>query len=237
MRLSIAGALVAAIVSSHSRIGSLLKASEPSTPGFLPTAEGLKLVSLGYDQIAADVYWLAFVQYVGDVEGRKKDRYSLAHQYLDLVTGLDPGFVAAYWFAAFVLGGDLAQPAMAAQLIDRGLQANQDNWTIPYIAGVNQYLFAHNEVQAAKYYREAAKFPKAPDWLLSQADVLAARIPSAIKQIHVWDSIYHSTTDPLVKEKARVTLIREWNLVYARSPSAAVKERAAKALKELGAQF
>ncbi len=128
---------------------------------------------MGYDQVLADCYWLSFIQYIGDSEGRSYDRYALAEQYIDLITELDPKLVQAYWFAAFVIGSDANQPQVAARIIDRGIQSNPNNWTLPFIAGINQYLYAHDDVAAAKYYKMAARFPDAPKWLSRQAEILA----------------------------------------------------------------
>jgi hypothetical protein len=199
----------------------------------LPTADAIKLCSLGYDQLLADWYWLGFVQYIGDGDARTKDHYVLAESYIDLITGLDPRFVQPYWFAAFIIGSEQHQPQRAAELIEKGLSANPNTWYLPFIAGINQYLYAHNEVAAAKYYRMAAKFPDAPKWLDRQANILEARIPSYIKEINIWDNIYRSSQDPLVKQRAREKLIVLWAHVY-KSSTAQIRQKARDNLRELG---
>lgn len=196
----------------------------------------VKLFCLGYEQLAADLYWLRFIQYIGDGAERAKDKYAHAYEYLDLVTTLDPRFVQPYWFAAFVVGSEMKRPDLANTLIQRGMQANQDNWYLPFIAGINQYLFAHNETEAAKYYRLAAKFPDAPKWLGRQAEVLQAKIPSLVKEVNTWDTIYRSSADPLVKERAKERLAATWMRVFKVSPSEEIRKKARTALNELGVQ-
>ncbi|HEY9868395.1 MAG TPA: hypothetical protein V6D08_04465, partial [Candidatus Obscuribacterales bacterium] len=173
--------LAAVIHFCHLRVAAAEEHSRPTGRSdvlLLPRADVLKLLSLGYEQLLADCWWLAFIQYYGDTRERVKDRYRHAYAYLDLITRLDPKFTQPYWFAAFAVGGDMKRPDMAARLIERGLNANQDNWYLPFIAGINQYLFAGNDVEAAKYYRRAARYPDAPAWLGRQADILEARVPS-----------------------------------------------------------
>jgi len=196
--------------------------------------EIVRLLCVGNEQLAADIYWLRFVQYIGDSEARKDDKYSSANEYLNLVTSLDPSFVQAYWFSTFVLGGDLKRPDLAQKLIERGIQANQNNWYLPFIAGINQYLFAHNETEAAKYYRMAAKFPNAPPWLTRQAEILEAKIPSLVKEVNTWDTIYRNSDDHLVKERAKERLAATWMRVFKLSPTEEIRQRARKALIELG---
>jgi len=200
----------------------------------VPAPESLKLLSGGFDQVLAGLYWLAFIQYVGDVRQRDADHYADAFKYADLISTLDPSFIPVYYFAAFVIGSEQHKPDLAATLIDRGISANQEDWYLPFIAGVNQYLYAHDEVKAAKYYRAAAKFPEAPNWLARQADILEAKIPSKIKDINVWDSIYNTATNAAVKERARSKLAALWIHVYKTSPSTQIKKRALTELNKLG---
>ncbi len=200
----------------------------------LPSSAAAKVCALGYDQLLADWYWLAFVQYIGDGAARGRDHYAAADKYLQLIVDLDPGFIKAYWFASFILGSERRQPDEAAKFIDRGIQANPDNWYLPFIAGINQYLYARNDISAAKYYKMAAKFPDAPPWLSRQSAILAARIPSSIKEINIWDSIYGSSSDEMVKEKARGHLISLWMQVYKSATTDTIKNRARSCLKLLG---
>lgn len=199
-------------------------------------SEWLPYFSLGYDQLLADMAWLSFVQVIGDSRVATKQDILIVYDYLDLITKLDPHFIKPYWFAAFTLGGDFHRPWMAQRLIDRGLAKHQDNWYLPYIAGINQYLFAHRETEAARYYRMAAKFPDAPKWLGRQAEILQAKIPSLVKEVNTWDTIYRNSTDALVKERAKERLAATWMRVFKVSPSEEIRKRARKALAELGVE-
>jgi hypothetical protein len=199
-------------------------------------SEWLPYCTLGYDQLLADFVWLSFVQDIGESRIPTKQDVLIFSDYLDLITKLDPRFIKPYWFAAFTLGGDFHRPRMAQRIIDRGLATHQDNWYLPFIAGINQYLFAHNEAEAAKYYRQAAKFPDAPKWLGRQAEILQAKIPSLVKDVNTWDTIYRTSADPLVKERAKERLAATWMRVFKVSPSEEIRKKARKALAELGVE-
>ncbi len=151
-----------------------------------------------------------------------------------MITGLDPYFVNAYSFAAFTVGAEQKRPKRAAELIERGINANQNDWYLPFIAGINQFLFAGNESAAAKYFRMAAKYPDSPVWLSRQAEILELKIPSRIKEINVWSNVYSTDPDSRVKEMARQKLIELWGQVIASRPPPKIKARAVAALKDLG---
>lgn len=225
----------------HAGVASSLKKLHGGEEiAFIPSAQAVRLVALGYDQLLADFYWLAFIGYVGDGAARTEDHYRLADKYLDLVTGLDPHFIQPYWFCAFTVGSDQKRPMRANEILERGIRANQNNWYLPYIAGINLYLFAHDEVGASKYYQAASKFPESPRWLARQAEILAAKIPSALKEINTWDAIYRTEKTPMIRLKARQKLIQLWSQIY--SVSAQKQQRRIARLKleelqELGADF
>lgn len=199
----------------------------------LPTPEDAKLSTLGFDQLMADMYWLAFINYEGDTAARGKDSFRHCSEYLDLITGLDPHFLQPYWFCAFSVGADQKRPDLADKIIRRGLETNPNNWYLPYIAGLNMYLFAHNEKQAAKYYRQAARFPEAPHWLAGQAAILESEIPSIVKEIRTWDGIYRSNEPWKVRARAKDQLIRLWLKLFNTANKKEIKERARQALIDL----
>lgn len=193
----------------------------------------LELLLLSDKRLSSDVYWLAFIQYIGNSEKKQTD---VVYKLLDRTTSLDPQFVQPYYFAAFTLGSELKRPDLAQRLIERGIHANQNDWCLPFIAGINQYLFAHNEGAAANYYRLAAKFPDAPKWLGRQAEILQAKIPSLVKEVNTWDTIYRTSTDLLVKERAKERLAATWMRVFKVSSSEEIRKKARKALAELGVE-
>ncbi|MBX9696389.1 MAG: hypothetical protein K2Z81_28635 [Cyanobacteria bacterium] len=207
-----------------------LKLSDTSPSALVPTAASVRLVSLGFEQVIADYYWLQFIYYVGDSKARDLDHYEHADRYLDLITGLDPRIIQAYWFAAFTVGGDQKNPERAAELIERGLQANQDNWYLPYIAAVNQFLFARNTSEAARYYRMAAKYKGAPDWLERQATILDSNIPVLAKSANIWLNVFNSAEDDTIRERARITASKLWSVIYNTAPTDKIRIQARKVL-------
>jgi hypothetical protein len=207
--------------------------TDTSENEIFPNPNVLHLAALGYDQILADCYWLGFIQYYGDSKARLADKYGRCYDYLNLVTSLDPHFLQAYWFAAFAVGSEQKRPDLAAKIITAGINANQNDWSLPYIAAVNYFINTKDDKQAAKYYRLAAKFPGAPPWLNRQAQVLEANLPRLFKEIRTWSTVYESNPAGLVRATARGKLIALWRYVYQHTPN---KPEVAKQLAKLGAK-
>lgn len=218
----------------HGRLSRFVDRSELTYDEPVPCAQSLKWVALGFDRLLADYFWLRLVAYVGDIELQRHEQLSKAEQFVELVTELDPQFVSAYWFAAFTIGGDARKPMRAADILDFGIRNNPDNWYLPFIAGVNQYLYAQNETRAAKYYRLAAEYPGAPAWLQRQAQILEAKSPQLIKEANSWLNIFTSAENRAVRERAQERAIWLWGQVYKTAPNDAYRDRAREVLKELG---
>jgi hypothetical protein len=221
---------------SHLRLNAIVDGglSADSSIVIVPKYDVVRLLCGGNEQLIADCWWLSFIQYYGDVKNRKFDHNRYAYNYLDLITQLDPKFTQPYWFAAFAVGADARRPEKAQLLIDRGIRANPDSWYIPFIGGINQYLFAGNDKEAARYYRLAARHEDAPMWIGRQAKILDMQIPSFIKEIKTWESIYLHTNDEIIKAEARRKLLDMWQFVYKMAPTNAARmEAKAAAMKVL----
>ena len=78
-----------------------------SQPGalWIRSGEALKRMSLGYEPIVSDVYWMRAVVYYGGqrLATSAPPNYDLLYSLLDLVTTLDPRFNLAYRFGAIFL--------------------------------------------------------------------------------------------------------------------------------------
>lgn len=185
-----------------------------------------KAVSLGFDRLLADFYWLLFLQYYGDRRSASQDLYFHAPDYLKLIIELDPHFTRAYWYVSFVIAGDLAHSpvntgktkdewlAEAKKILNQGIIENPDSWDLPYIAGFNQYLYARNQKEAARYYRIASKIKNAPPFLGRMAAVMEDGSLSIKKDAQTYTdaSIYGSS--PAVRENAREKARYLWSKIY-----------------------
>src|SRR5882672_2092614 len=138
-------------------------------------------VSLGFNGLAADWYWMRALQYVGGkiVNGPASfpiDRLGelnlkLLPPLLDTATTLDPQFMEPYQYAAVVLPDvDLRE---AIRITRKGIAANPSTWRLYQNLGYI-YWKQHDFAAAAETYGAGAQAPGAPQWMVALKAKMAA---------------------------------------------------------------
>src|SRR5262245_11947782 len=80
--------------------------------GALPDGNTLRIASLGFERLVADLFWIRTVYYVGDPVASKAN-WPAAERLTRLATDIDPGFDSAYVVMASVLSGLAHDPDAA----------------------------------------------------------------------------------------------------------------------------
>lgn len=134
-------------------------------------ADVVRRLTLGYDGVAADLYWIRAVQHFGRERRRPPtaDRYAQLYPLIDRATDLDPLFTAAYEFGALLLAEPLPAGAgrldLAVALLEKGRRAAPHRWQFAQYLGIVHYWHGPDRRVAGRYFSEAAAVPGAPDWL------------------------------------------------------------------------
>jgi len=127
-------------------------------------------LSLSFDSVVSDVYWIRTVQYYAQERrsNRFSDRYALLYPLLDLTTTLDPHFAVAYQFGAIFLAEPPPDGAgrldLAIALLEKGLRV-EPRWQYAEALGFLHYWHSHDLLAAAGEFNRAARMPNAPKWL------------------------------------------------------------------------
>ncbi len=145
---------------------------QPATPLlWFQSGDLLKRVSLGFQNLMADVYWIRAVVYYGGkrrsaINGRD---FTLLDPLLTFVTTLDPRFKVAYRFGAIFLTEGYpngpGRPDLAIALLRRGLDASPDAWEFAHDIGFVHYWWLHDYKAAAHWFEKGGQLPGAPSWL------------------------------------------------------------------------
>lgn len=129
-------------------------------------------LSLGYDNLLADVYWMRTVVYYGGVRRVEDERvrnYDLLYPMLEMVTTLDPDFKVAYRFGAIFLTeaypNGPGRPDQAIDLLQRAIARHPDGWEYMHDIGFVHYWWLGDYENAALWFRKAGALPGAPTWL------------------------------------------------------------------------
>lgn len=128
---------------------------------YLPKSEHLRLLTLGFDEVAADYFWLRTIGYFGGQYMADKRYPWLAH-ILQLVTDLDPRFSIVYYFGGIVLAMEAHQVDESNALLAKGMRHLPDNWKFPFFIGFNHFFFKGDFLAASGYIEQAARLPGIP---------------------------------------------------------------------------
>src|SRR6185295_17952362 len=132
----------------------------------------VKRLSLGFNGLAADWYWMRSLQYIGkrvintnadlQLDDLSQLKLALLPPLLDTATTLDPEFLEPYQYAAIVL------PAVnideAIRITRKGIAANPSAWRLYQHLG---YIYWQRKdfKTAGEVYGEGARIPGAPAWM------------------------------------------------------------------------
>jgi hypothetical protein len=130
--------------------------------GVLPDGEVLRVLSLGFERVVADLFWIRTVYYIGD-ETASVAKWPGAERLADLVTDVDPHFDSAYVVMASLLGALRNDPDAAIRLLEKGA-SNSDYWRIHFLLGF-QYFMEKNEPALAVRHMERALELGGPSYL------------------------------------------------------------------------
>ena len=181
------------------KAGSLLYVRSPAA---------LQRLALSYDSMLADVYWIRAVQLYGDTRlGRTGDQdFTLLYPMLELTTALDPYFDVAYSFGALFLAerppGGPGRPDLAVQLLERGIQAQPDDWRLYQAVGFVHYWSFRDYTTAADWFARAARLPGAPTWMEPLAAVTLAEGGNRKASRVLWGQILKTATDGWFQREA-----------------------------------
>lgn len=170
----------------------------------------VKAMSLEYAPLAADIYWTRAVQYFGGRRERPDHSLKLLWPLLDVTTTLDPNLVVVYRFGSTFLSEPpprgAGQPELGITLLQRGIQANPDEWRLYEDLGFIYYFEMKDYTNASAAFLEGSKNPKSQIWMKVMAARIAAEGESFSTSVFLWNEIYLSTTDPQVKQNAHTHL-------------------------------
>jgi hypothetical protein len=166
----------------------------------------IKVLSLEYAPLMADIYWTRAVQYYGDKRARHDPNFDLLWPLLDVTTTLDPNLLVAYRFGSTFLSEPAPRgaghPELGIQLLERGIKANPDYWRFYEDLGFIYYFELKDYGKASAAFAEGSKNPNAQIWMKVMAARIAAEGESLSTSVFLWNEVYQSAKDPEVKKNA-----------------------------------
>jgi len=166
----------------------------------------VKKLSLEYAPLMGAIYWTRAVQYYGEKHRLHAPGLDLLWPLLDITTTLDPNLLVAYRFGSIFLSDaaprGAGRPDLAAKLLERGIQANPEEWRLYQDLGNVYYFDAKDYPKAAAAFEEGSRNPKAPIWMKVLAAKIAGEGRSLDTSYFLWRQVYETTTDEDIRKNA-----------------------------------
>ncbi|HEU4931663.1 MAG TPA: hypothetical protein VFT48_06260 [Pyrinomonadaceae bacterium] len=172
-------------------------------------------VSLGFNGLAADWYWMRSLQYVGkklinstgdiSLEDLSGLNIKLLAPLLDTATTLDPEFIEPYEYAAVVLPAIDVQQAI--RLAEKGINANPNAWRLYHHLGYIYWRQGQYQL-ASETYGRGAQVPGAPAWMEAMKARLLSEGGSRSTAREIYTRMHEQSGDDQVKQMASKHLQR-----------------------------
>jgi tetratricopeptide (TPR) repeat protein len=173
------------------------------------TPRAARRMSLGFNGLAADWYWLRTLQYVGrkvtahegpiqldDLSGLE---LKILAPLLENATTLDPQFVAAYEYGAVVLPAVDADAAI--KLVNKGIEANPKAWRLRTYLGYIYWQRGRYR-EAGEAYAAAARVEGAPAWPAAMSAQMSTKGGSRETARAIYEMMLRTTDDAQMKQTA-----------------------------------
>ena len=172
-------------------------------------------ISLGFNGLVADWYWMRSLQYVGKkilsvpedvpIDDLGQLNLKLLAPLLDTATTLDPHFLDPYEYAAVVLPAVDVQQAI--RITRKGIEANPNAWRLYHQLG---YIYWQQQDYAAAsdIYRRGSEIPGAPPWMRAMTAKMAADGGSRATAREIYERMFEQSADEKVRDMAHRRLIQ-----------------------------
>jgi len=178
---------------------------------YIEDGEALKKVLLGFESLAADIYWLRTVQYFGGQRLHSTAKnFELLSPLLNITTTLNPRLEIAYTYGATFLAEPwprgAADPLDALRLIDKGIENNPDHWRFYLDKGFIYFWYLQDYEKAAQIFLEGSKLPGAPFWMVTTAGRTLTRGGDRDMARELWKILHDTAQNEQMRYNAVIHL-------------------------------
>lgn len=198
----------------------------------------MKRLTLSFNGVAADWYWIRSLQYVGrkivSFEDSHDGRFNLNDlsaldlrvlpSLLRMSTTLDPQFMEPYYYGAVILPD--FNPEAAISLLNQGIAANPNQWRLYQHLGYI-YWQRHNYEKASEVYAAGARLPGAPLWMTAISARMRAEGGSRDAAREMYRHLAEASKDEAVRDMVARQIMRLDSLDHRELISKALREYAA----------
>jgi tetratricopeptide (TPR) repeat protein len=166
-------------------------------------------MSLAFNGLAADWYWLRTLQYVGrksaahegpiQLDDLRALDLKLLAPLLDEATTLDPQFTAAYEYGAVVLPA--VDTDAAVRLVNKGIDANPAAWRLYSYLGYIEWQRGRFR-EAGEAYAAGSRVAGSPQWMSAMAGLMSVKGGSRETARAIYETMLRTTDDDKMRRLA-----------------------------------
>jgi tetratricopeptide (TPR) repeat protein len=173
------------------------------------TPHAAREMSLAFNGLAADWYWLRTLQYVGrkstayegqlQLDDLRPLKLKILAPLLDNTTTLDPQFMAAYEYGAVVLPA--VDTEAAIKIVNKGIDANPNAWRLYSYLGYI-YWQQNRFTEASEAYAAGSRVAGAPAWMGALAAQMSVKGGSRETARAIYETMLRTTEDDRTRKLA-----------------------------------
>lgn len=234
----VVGLSAAALVTRWSDVQPRNTAAQFAEEPLYLNGPAMKRLTLAFNGVAADWYWIRSLQYVGrkivSFEDSHDGRFNLNDlsgldlralpSLLRMSTTLDPQFMEPYYYGAVILPD--INPAEAISLLHQGIAANPNQWHLYQHLGYI-YWQRRDYEKASEVYAAGARLPGAPLWMTAISARMKAEGGSRGAAREMYRHLGEASNDEAVKDMVAKQIMRLDSLDERDLISKALREYAA----------
>jgi len=166
----------------------------------LPSGKALRILSFGYQNLAADLLFIWSIQFYSNL--RLTNRFDFLERIYDTISDISPQFKEPYIVGSLIMVYEAQDVPMALRLLEKGSRLNPGEWLFDHDAGYYCHKFLKDYGQANRFYQRAAAKPGAPSFLKRQSAHMVYLQDDPRAAYRMWFEIYSQTDDKLEKAAA-----------------------------------
>lgn len=128
-----------------------------------------------FNHFLSDVFYLNSIQIFPTAIKPRELKFKVLINRLEIAQKLDPKFLAVQLLGGAVFPVRQDEVKIANQFLIKSFKENKKDWQIPYWIGFNYAYSLNDPENALKYFKIAAQYPDAPNYLVSNQPMLYYR--------------------------------------------------------------
>lgn len=214
--LAVVLAAMAALAASRIAVAQ----QRPYDVDYVPRAAALRLWSVGHPTLAANLWWLKAVQYMGEPRAAERG-WDRLYPVLDLITDLDPRHGYVYQVGGNVLASE-GRVDESNALLEKGTRNVPDRYIIPFHRAVNAFLYEGRYAEAARWFEVASRRPNAPPHLAEYVSAMYVKGDAPEAAVRFLAHLYERAED----EESRTALRKQLDQAVLERDAALIEDAA-----------